>query len=481
VSESKLVLVVDDDPDFLRIAELLLDHQGFRACCANSDQEAFRVIGERTPDVVLLDQQLGQISGLELLHPLKQRLPDVPVVLVTAHSTVEAAVQAIKRGAFDFLPKPIDEARLVATLAKAVEHRRLLQRVRTLEGAADGESGFDDLVGGSPQMQTIYRIIRNVARTEATVMIVGESGTGKELIARAIHRTSPRSDEPFVALNMGALPKDLIESTLFGHERGAFTGADKRRIGACEEASGGTLFLDEIREMPIDTQPKLLRFLQERTLRRVGGTSDLQADVRIISATNSDPLQDVRDKRLREDLYYRLNVVPVVVPPLRERRGDVALLAMRAMQQCAARHARPFDSIEDEALARLASCRWPGNVRQLFHTIERIVVLNEGPVLRLSMLPEDLDAASLMGGDTPVEPEGAPSRPAVGAPERAPEVVESGAEPLVPLVEMERKAILRAVKEFGSAAKAARHLGISEATIYRRLREYGIKGSEVGI
>ncbi|MHC5114937.1 MAG: sigma-54-dependent transcriptional regulator, partial [Planctomycetota bacterium] len=360
------VLVVDDDRDFHNIAALLLDRHGYGSSRAMDEREALAQARAEPPDVVLLDHQLGSTDGLQLLAPLGRLLPDVPIVLITAHSSVELTVQAIKAGAFDFLEKPIDEARLLTTLTKAMDHRDLLRRVRDLEGERSEESGFDELVGASAPMRTIFGIIRNVAPTDASVMIVGESGTGKELIAKAIHRHSRRSERPFVALNMGALPKDLIESTLFGHERGAFTGADKRRIGACEEAEGGTLFLDEVREMPIETQPKLLRFLQERVFRRVGGTGEQQADVRILSATNRDPIGDVRAGRLREDLYFRLNVLPIVVPPLRGRSDDVPLLATCAMRQAAARHGKRFDRIAEDAAARLAQCRWPGNVRELF-------------------------------------------------------------------------------------------------------------------
>ncbi|MHC5005528.1 MAG: sigma-54-dependent transcriptional regulator [Planctomycetota bacterium] len=474
------ILLIDDDPGFVKLATLLLEHHGYRSVSASTEAEAMRVVDVAAPDVILLDQQLGETDGRTLIRPLMQHLMDVPIVLVTAHSSVESAVQAIKLGAFDFLPKPLDEARLVATLAKATEHGKLVARVRNLEGRYRDQARFEELVGASSAMQTIYRIIDNVAPTEAGVLIIGESGTGKELVARAIHRRSRRCDGPFVALNMGAVPKELVESTLFGHERGAFTGAERKRIGACEEAAGGTLFLDEIREMPIETQPKLLRFLQERVFRRVGGSADIAADVRIVSATNGDPIADVRDGRLRGDLYYRLNVVPVFMPPLRERGADVGLLATYALRQMSRRHGKSFESIEDAALERLASCPWPGNVRQLFHTIERIVVLNQGPVLTDAMLPMDLDAATPpdLGESVvqPVEMAAAPVAAAAGsvAPGAALQPpAPAGEDDVIPLSELERRAILTAIEACGSAAKAARSLGISEATIYRRLREYG--------
>jgi DNA-binding NtrC family response regulator len=471
MAELSSILVIDDDPDFYRIVNVMLEGHGLATQHALSQTDALEQIRRRQPEAIVLDRQLGSTDGIELLPDLARQCPEVPIVLVTAFSEVEVVVDAIKRGAFDFLPKPVNEARLVATVTKAVEHGRLLRRVRSLEHGDAGQPSFDEMVGASPPMLTIFRIIQNVAPTDVSVMIVGESGTGKELIAKAIHGRSQRSGGPFVALNMGALPKDLIESTLFGHEKGAFTGADKRRLGACEEAAGGTLFLDEVSEMPIDTQPKLLRFLQERVFRRVGGTSDLGADVRIVSATNRDPLQAVRDNRLREDLYYRLNVVPVVVPPLRQRLEDIGLLATHALRRCSTSHGKSFRQIDELALKRLQSCQWPGNVRQLMHVIERIVIMNEGTTVTASMLPDDLEADVLIGvteaaGDAA---RSAP-QPAVAAEPARPETTSH-----LPLAEIERLAILEAVESHGSAAKAARALGISEATIYRRLREYGAK------
>ena len=462
------ILVIDDDPAFIDLVQVFLDRQGYRSVAASSVDEALDLATSVQPDVILLDQHLGPCDGLDLISPLSEAAPNAPVILVTAHSSVDAAVTAIKRGASDFLPKPIDEARLVATLAQAVEHHRLRDRVCTLEQQGSELTRFDDIIGASAPLQTIYRIIENVAPTDAGVLIVGESGTGKELIAQAIHRRSERAHKRFVALNMGAIPDSLIESTLFGHERGAFTGADRKRVGACEEADGGTLFLDEIREMPIEMQPKLLRFLQEMTIRRVGAESDMPLDVRIISATNSDPIKDIEANRLRADLYYRLNVVPINVPPLRDRPGDVPLLAYAALRQLAARHRRSFESIDQAALERLQNFNWPGNVRELFHVIERAVVLHQGQVLLADMLPPEIVSSE----PRPV-PEASGNMPAsIEA-----EMMSAGSAAhgvVVPLAEQERRAIMSAIDACGSAASAARALGVSEATIYRRLREYGV-------
>ncbi len=380
----------------------------------------------------------------------------MPIVLVTASPSIELTVKAVQRGAFDFLPKPLDEARLVATLSRAVDHVKLLRRVLELE-SGDGDEAFEGLIGSSPAMRRVFGLIEAVARTDASVMITGESGTGKDMVARAIHRRSPRKAGPLVSLNMAAVPKELVESTLFGHERGAFTGADRTRIGACEEASGGTLFLDEIAEMPIELQPKLLRFLQDHTLRRVGGSVDSTSDVRIVAATNRDPAAEVKAGRLRADLYYRLNVVPIELPPLRDRRGDIALIALHAVRQYARRHCKRFTSIDAEALDRLTANDWPGNIRELRHVMERVVVLNDGEAVTTSMLPAELSDRRLE---------------AMIAACGEQDLLGRG-DAIVPLEEIERRAIERAMQLCeDNAARAAERLGISTATIYRKLRAY---------
>jgi two-component system repressor protein LuxO len=459
------VLVIDDDPAFVKIAELLVGRRGHGSASASSLEEATDLIASRLPSVILLDWQLGDQDGIDAIPTLRQIAPTVPVILVTAHSSTDLAIRAIRAGAFDFIVKPLEEARFVATVLKAIEHHELEEKVHRLE-TGGSEVSFEGLVGASPEMQTIFQTIRNVAPTDASVMIQGESGTGKELVARAIHRLSRRAKACFVALNMAAIPDELVESTLFGHERGAFTGADRRRTGACEEADGGTLFLDEISEMPIDLQSKLLRFLQERVYRRVGGDRDVSSNVRLVSATNRDPLTEVSEGRMRSDLYYRLHVVPIELPPLRKRSGDVSLLATAALMESANRHGKPFDSIDGEALNRLSNAPWPGNVRQLYHLIERCVVLNQGPVLTAEMLPPDLDDSSeALSEDLPEDL-------VVAEPEAA-----LDAQIVFPLAELEKRAIEHALRVCnGSASEAARLLGISAATVYRKLKTYGLEG-----
>ncbi len=470
------ILVLDDDPAFHRIAEFLLSKHGYRVTSHDDPAVAMRSNESDGVDAVLLDWQLGDRSGLELMPTIRQALPRTPIILVTAYSSTDLAVESIKSGAFDFLPKPLDEPRLVSTLAKAMEHRRLLHLVDDLAESSDASGRFEGMIGQSPEIRTVFRIIRDVSPTDVSVLIRGESGTGKELVARAIHDRSPRSEGPFVAINMAALPKELVESTLFGHERGAFTGADRVRIGAVEEANGGTLLLDEIGEMPAELQPKLLRFLQEKTFRRVGGSSDRATDVRIVSATNRDPLAEIDAGRLRADLFYRLNVVPIHLPPLRQRGDDVIVIALAALRDLAAKYGKSFETIDEAARRRLKACRWPGNVRQLIHVIERVVVLNDGPVLTREMLPADLDAEPGQTEEVADRPAGSTDPRSIDRPATGGDPVRFAPSEIVPFSEIEKRAIAHALAvTAGSVPETASRLEISEATIYRKIKAYGIK------
>ena len=470
-----LVAVVDDDPHFLGLIEVLLSSHGYRVA-KHPTPESLRA-ADTDPLVVILDWQLGDLDGLELLPELSAELPGVPFVMSTAHPSPDLAIRAVRAGAFDFLAKPLDEARLIATLNAAVRHGELQRQVH-----ADEEGiVFEGILARSPQMRGVFKVIENVAPTPVSVMITGESGTGKELIARAIHARSPRKSGPFVALNMAAIPSELVESTLFGHERGAFSGANQMRKGAAGEAHGGTLFLDELGEMPLELQSKLLRFLQERVYRRVGGQKDLESDVRIVSATNRDPLQAVREGLLREDLYYRLNVVPLQLPALREREEDVGLLATHFLQRAAERYGRDLREIAPGALERLSQHSWPGNVRELEHMMQRLVITEQGPRLEARML------SFLDGGVAPASPASAEAA-ASAAPEPSAAAALPSAAPsspiqqtppwgdeVIPLQELEKLAIAHALGKCGGSRKeAAARLGISQATIYRKLKTYGL-------
>lgn len=493
MSDRPQVLVIDDDTDFLALAKFMLNQQGCDAVCVE-DPKALSKNQSIEPSAIMLDWQLGAVDGRDLIDPLRQHFPGVPVIFVTAHSSPEVAAESIKLGAFDFLTKPLDPPKLLITINQAVEHCNVIRRLRQLENGSD-EVGFEGLIGVSPQMQTVYSTIRNVAPTDVNVMICGESGTGKELVANAIHQQSDRSRGSFIPINMASIPAELAESTLFGHEKGAFTGADKKQQGAAREAAGGTLFLDEMTEMPIELQSKLLRFLQERVFRPVGGNADLEADVRIISATNRDPLVAVEEQRLREYLYYRLNVIPIALPPLREREGDIALLATHTLQRFAKQYSKPFESIDAGALRVLEEYNWPGNVRQLVHVIQRAVVLHEGEQLESHMLPPELKAktadakpqiASFAGSDTPTSTDAIVDSSAASAELVAPAISQRPQErdsscddTIIPLEELERNAIAHALRVCkGSAYEAASRLGISPATIYRRIKLYGIEVGE---
>ena len=490
------VLVIDDDPDFHALIDFYLSEQGCSTVSLESPNQFFELKGKDEISLVFLDWQLGDADGTSLIEPLRVQLPHAPIFFVTAHSTPEVAAASIKLGAFDFLTKPIDQAKFTVAVAKGLEHHRLLRRLSRLEeGGSDEESSFEGLIGSSPQMRTLYSTIRNVAPTDVSVMICGESGTGKELVANAVHLQSDRANARFVPINMATIPAELAESTLFGHEKGAFTGADKPRTGAVQEAAGGTLFLDEITEMPIELQSKLLRFLQERVFRPVGGDRDIVSDVRIVSATNRDPLTAVKDNFLREDLYYRLNVVPINLPPLREREKDVLLLAMHALHNFATEYNKKFVRIAPDAVEVLESFHWPGNVRQLLHIIQRSVVLHDGETLEKDMLAEELrqptpltqkgnesnqhqvsdskiaDGDGLQGvlldsAANKTEPETSAPSPSTS--------LESNE--IIPLDELEKNAIHRALEICdGSAYEAADKLGISVATMYRRIKRYGLE------
>ena len=375
VNRRMLVLVVDDEPTMREILEIRLSSWGFDVLLAEDAESAGRLAEEERPDVVISDVVLPGISGIELLGQLKAGDPERPVILITAHGTIDHAVEAMKRGADDFLTKPIDHDDLRSTLDAVAENLADRARTRSLEDELQKAPGAAGLVGRSRAMQDLSGMIHTVAASDASVLISGESGTGKELVARAIHAASARRDGPFVAVNCAAVPEQLIESHFFGHEKGAFTGADRRRQGSFELAEGGTLLLDEIAEMPVALQPKLLRVLEEGSVRRVGGGSEIPFSVRVIAATNRDPQRAVEEGSLREDLFYRLSVFPLAIPPLRERPEDVPLLAQHFVRLFNEKHDVSVTGFTSEAEARLRDHDWPGNVRELRNAIERAVIL----------------------------------------------------------------------------------------------------------
>jgi two-component system response regulator HydG len=450
------VLVVDDDPDVLALVERGLEEGAFDV---RAFQTAAAVLEELEStkgdvDVVFADIHMPGMGGLELVSALRERWPTMISILITGEADLTTAVRAMRLGVYDYLVKPIDVVSTLLPVAKrAVEHRRLVDRNRFLQGRLEISQRFDGMVGSSAAVATVREVIASVAPTPATVLILGESGTGKELVARAVHEQSPRSAKAFVDVNCAALAETILESELFGHVRGAFTGAVSARRGLFEEASGGTLFLDEIGELTPSTQARLLRVLQEGRVRPVGSNESREVDVRVIAATNRDLEQAVRDQRFRADLYYRLNVVKIELPPLRERLDDVPMLVHHFLGKCAARLGKPVVQIDPAALQALSRYLWPGNVRELENAIERAIVLAKSDVVTMDLLPASVQLQRSMAGGSPDSD-------------------------LVPLVEaraaFERDYVRRVLEVAGgSLSEAARLAGLDRSNFRRLVRRLG--------
>ena len=383
------VLVVDDKENMLNLLQRILE-KDFQVQPARDGREALAHLAAGSFDVVLSDIRMPGPDGFEVLAHVKQVAPDTEVILMTAHGSIANAVEAIKRGAYDYLEKPFDPDEAALKVARALEHKRLKEETASLRRQLAGARRFDDLIGQAPKLRALYDVIERASAVDLTVLITGETGTGKELVARAVHRRSPRKERPFVAVNCGALPGDLIESELFGHARGAFSGAATAHAGLFEEANGGTLFLDEIGDLPLPLQVKLNRALQDKEVRRVGEAHARAVDVRVIAATLRDLKLEVAEGRFREDLYYRLNVLTLRLPPLRERKEDIPLLVAHFLERITARMGRPAPALAPEVLQALLSWDWPGNVRELENTLERAVALSSGDVVARDALPEEL-------------------------------------------------------------------------------------------
>jgi len=447
-----LVVVADDDPHLRDLIEHHVTEWGYRFA-GTADAAALQTfIAQEVPAVILLDIGLGDTDGITLVEPLTQLLPAVPIIMITGNATVEAAVDSLKQGAYDFLCKPLDFDRLHIEIDKAISHHRLTRQVAAIQQATH-RSDFHGMVGRSEAMRQTYRLIETVGPTDASVLILGETGTGKELCARAIHECSERSGGPFVAVNAPAIPHELIESALFGHEKGAFTGAHQRHIGYCEQADGGTLFLDEIAEMDYNVQAKLLRFLQDHVVQPVGMKNGRTVDVRVVAATNREPQIMIDDHKLREDFFYRLSVVTVPLAPLREREGDIPLLVRHFLSLAATRYNRSMKTVAPEARVCLERYAWPGNVRQMENLISQLVITQEGDVLTAEMLPDRLTAVE----SAIVSPEPASGRK------------------IPSMAEMEHHLIVAALEATrGVVPQAAELLELSPATLYRKIKKYGL-------
>jgi DNA-binding NtrC family response regulator len=456
VKRGRTVLIVDDEATIADGLRMTLEAEGYSVRIAGSVQTALAALSQSDAQAAIVDLMLPDGDGLVLTRELKQRDPALEVIVITAYGSVRRAMEATKdAGAFYVLEKPFDPDEVLAILRKALEHRKLISenldlRRRLAEQAADSE-----ILGSAPTMQRVMETIVSVADADANVLIVGESGTGKELIANALHERSHRRDGPWVKINCAALPKDLIESELFGHVKGAFTGALVDKVGLLEEAHNGSLLLDEITEMPVDLQAKLLRVLEERVVRRLGSGKSTTVDFRLISSTNRSPEVAVKEGQLRQDLYFRINTVTIVVPPLRDRRDDVPILVRAFLDRYRAKHARPVEEVEPEAYRRLLAYWWPGNVRELQHAIERAVLVARTRAITLSDLPESVQDAALDGSP------GATVSPAD---------VPSGS-----LEEVERASILKALDATRwNKQAAAALLGLRRPTLYSKMRKHNI-------
>jgi len=460
------VLLVDDEPTLLRALEALLRKKGYEVTGLDSPIVATQKLAQEDFDVALLDIKMPQLSGLELLSAVKHRRPEVEVIMMTGHATVETALSAVRSGAYDYLTKPFDDVELVArAVAKAAERKMLFDRNRQLETALREREGVpgEGLVGNSAPMREVTRMIEAVAYSAATVLVTGESGTGKELVARALHGRSPRKGQPFVALNCGALTETLLESELFGHVKGAFTGAQRDQKGLFDAADGGTIFLDEIGDIPIPTQVRLLRVLQEGEIKRVGSADSVKVDVRIIAATHRDLPKLVKAGKFREDLFYRLNVINIPLPALRERVEDIPLLAAHFLEKHARAFRRDVGQIVPDALRVLTSYGWPGNVRELENAIERAVAVTKDGALSAADLPPELS--------------GPPAPATTGVP-ALPEL------PLRDVVDQARErvtrdylvALMRELK--GNVTRAAARAGMERESLHRLLKKHGIRSDD---
>jgi len=451
------ILVVDDEKNYTAVLRAVLEEDGFETFIANSGAQALEVLEREEISLVISDMKMPVMDGLVLLEKIKRRIPDMPVIIMTAHGTVDKAVEAMQKGAYTFILKPFDNERLVMYAHKAMELHRLVKDNQRLQYEVESQYSFDNIIGKSLPMQNVFKTIRKVGPSSATVLILGESGTGKELVAKSIHFNSPRRSNPIVAVNCAALAENLLESELFGHEKGAFTGAVARKKGRFELADGGTIFLDEIGELPPSLQVKLLRVLQEKTIERVGGTLPIPVDIRIIAATHRSLKQEIEEGRFREDLFYRLNVVKIQLPPLKQRPEDIRLLVDHFLHKYSAE--RPAGNpikLVDSAVERLFhDYHWPGNVRELENVIERVMVLCPGPTISVADLPTELRD----NVRNTLHLEGIPADATL----------------YETLTMVEKKMIMRAMKMAGNIqTKAAEILGIGKSGLNQKLKKFNL-------
>jgi|PersoiStandDraft_1058852.scaffolds.fasta_scaffold06201_2 DNA-binding NtrC family response regulator len=452
------ILVVDDEEVLRDVLSTVLTREGYRVRAVADAAAAIAAAEEETFDVVLLDLMLPDRSGLEVLRELRRRDPEAVIVVITAYSSIEGAIEAMREGAFHYLPKPFQNEEVILTVRQGGERKRLTEENRALREEVARRRGLDRIVGKSAPMQKVFELVRLSAPSRSTILIEGESGTGKELVAKAIHHLSPRATAPFVTINSGSMPPDLLESNLFGHVKGSFTGAIANKKGLFEVADGGTLFFDEIGIVSLETQAKLLRVIQEREFMRVGATEVQKADVRIVAATNVDLKRLVIEGRFREDLYYRLCVIAIALPPLRDRREDIPLLADHFLRLYASENGKTVTGVDSEAMRALFDYGWPGNVRELENAMERAVVLSPGPTIGISLLPESILSPEELP-EAAIPPEGLSYR----------EAVEN----------FEKRLVVAALKRAGGVQKrAAELLKTRPTTLHQIIKRLGIASRE---
>jgi two-component system response regulator HydG len=447
------ILIVDDDRAHLSMLETILAGWGYRVAGVEDGADAIAAVKEKPYDAILMDDRMAHVSGIEALQRIKQYNPAIPIIIMTAYSSVDTAVEAMKLGAYDYLTKPLNFDDLKFTLERSLEHMALAREIKTLKEQVSPDAVLGSIIGRSEVMHELITMVKTVSATEATILISGESGTGKELIARAIHANSLRKDGPLVTVNCAALTDTLLESELFGHEKGAFTGAEKKRDGRFMQARNGTIFLDEVGEIPLHMQAKLLRAIQEREIQRVGSDTSIKVDVRIIAATNRDLLADVEDGKFREDLYYRLNVVNLRVPNLAERKEDIPLLAQHFLGRFAEKNRKDLKGFTPAAMDLLVRYSWPGNVRELENAVERAVIMCVGDYVSERELPPALAASQQdeLSGPSPTGMGG------------------------LPLEQVEKAAIIQTLEETGgNKSEAAKILNITRTTLNNKIKKYEI-------
>ncbi len=494
MADSPRILVADDEPNLRRVLAAILSREGYKVSQAADGAEALETLNEDV-DVVITDLKMPRVDGMQVLKTVSADYPAVPVIMITAFGSIDNAVAAVKAGAFDFIEKPFEQEQIRQIVEKAVKQANANRRAPALRADHESTTGRYGLIGGSEPMRAVFEIIDKVADTPSTVLVTGESGTGKELVAKALHENSGRVGKPFIKINCAAIPKNLMESELFGYEKGAFTGATSAKPGRFELADQGTLFLDEIGEIPVEMQVKLLRAIQESEFERVGGIKTLKVNVRLITATNRDLEKQVESGAFRDDLYYRLNVVPLRIPPLRERKNDIPLLVEHILGKFRERLKKEVEAISKEALAVLCEHAWPGNIRELENVLERTILFCNNTEIGLSDLPEELRAKCKDNAEAPsaADADATSSQTAKpdaagedGAPAAGSAVLEAGKTSLKDAVRaetnrVEKEMIAQALdKTTGNVTKAAKLLKISRKSLQTKMKDFGLRDREGG-